>query len=75
MGFILPIIAALTAAFNVWKQERAIYNKPEMAKNELDKARQAAVDAINNADAVLANTKATPEQHAEALRIIRLAHS
>jgi hypothetical protein len=75
MGFILPIIAALTAAFNVWKQERAIYNNPAIVKNELDKARQAATDAINNADAVLANPQSTPEQHAAALKQIRLAHS
>jgi hypothetical protein len=75
MGFILPIIAAITAAFNVWKQERAIYNKPDIVKNELDKARQAASDALNNADAVAANPNATPAQHAEALKAIRLAHS
>lgn len=72
---IAAIFKAIWAALSVFKQEREIRNKPELVKNKLDIAKQAAQDAINKADAVLADPNATPEQHAEALRQIRLAHS
>jgi hypothetical protein len=69
------ILAAISAALNAWRQEREIYNKPEMVKNALELRAQEAQDKLNAANAVLANPNATPEQHAEALRTIRLAHS
>jgi hypothetical protein len=72
---ISAIIQAVLAAFSVFKQERAIYNRPDMVKNSLDTAKQQARDALRNAEAVLADPKATPAQHAEALRQIRLAGS
>lgn len=75
MGTVFAIFKALSAALGVFKQERAIYNKPEMVKGKLEEQKQAAIDAINEADRVLADPNATPEQHADALRKIRLAHS
>jgi len=75
MGFIGPIFKAIWAALAVWKQERSIRNSPEMIKNNLDIAKQQARDALANAESVLSNPNATPEQHAEALRQLRLAGS
>ena len=72
---ITAIIQALLAAFNVFRQERAIYNDPKMVKNKLDIAKQQARDALRNAEAMAADPNATPQQHAEALRQIRLAGS
>ena len=72
---ISAIFKALWAALSVYQQERAIYNKPEMVKNKLDIAKQQAKDAVRNAEAVLADPKATPAQHTEALRQLRLAGS
>jgi hypothetical protein len=46
-----------------------------MIKNKLDIARQQAADAVRNAESVLADTNATPAQHADALRQLRLAAS
>lgn len=75
MGFIGPILKAISAAFAVWQQERAIYNSPAMVKNKLDIAKQQATDAVRNAESVLADPNATPQQHADALRQLRLAAS
>lgn len=72
---ISAIIAAVAAALKAWNQERAIYNSPEMVKNKLDIAKQQARDALTNAEAVLADPTSTPQQHAEALRKLRLAGS
>ncbi len=69
------ILAALSAALNAWRQERLVYNSPEMIKNKLDIARQDARDALAITEATLSNPNATPEQHAEALRALRLAGS
>jgi hypothetical protein len=75
VGFIGPILKAIAAAFAVWQQERQIYNAPAMVKNKLDIAKQQAIDAVLNAEAVLADSNATPAQHADALRQLRLAAS
>jgi len=75
MGFIGPIFKAIAAALAVWQQERALRNSPEMIKNKLDLAKQKSADAIRNAEAVLADPKATPQAHMEALRQLRLAAS
>lgn len=75
MGIIGPIIKAIWAALAVFKQERSLYNSPEMTKNKVAIAKQQAIDAINQAEKVLHDQQATPEQHAEALRQIRLAGS
>jgi hypothetical protein len=75
MGFIGPILKAIAAAFAVWQLERALRNSPEQVKNKLDIAKQQATDALRNAESVTADPNATPEQHAEALRQIRLAGS
>jgi hypothetical protein len=72
---ISAIIQAILAALSVFKQERAIHNSPELIKNKLDIARQQARDALRNAESLLADTDATSEQHAEALRQLRLAGS
>jgi len=69
------IIKAIWAALSVFKQERAIYNSPELIKNKLAIGKQEAVDAVRNAESVLADPAATAEQHAEALRQLRLAAS
>jgi len=69
------IIKAIWAALSVFKQERAIYNSPELIKNKLAIGKQEAVDAVRNAEAVLADPGATTQQHAEALRQLRLAAS
>jgi len=75
VGFIGPILKAIAAAFAVWQQERAIYNSPALVKNKLDIAKQAATDAVRNAEATLANPDATAQQHADALRALREAAS
>ncbi len=75
MGFIGPIFKAIAAALAVWRQERSLYNSPAEVKNKLDIAKQQSADAVRNAEAVLANPNATPEQHADALRALRLAAS
>jgi len=75
MGFIGPILKALAWAFAIWQQERAIYNSPAEIKNKLDIAKQAAADAVRNAEATLANPNATPQAHADALRQLRMAAS
>ena len=75
MGFIGPIFKAIAAALAVWQQERALRNSPEMTKNTLDIAKQKAIGAVRDAEAVLADPNSTPEQHAEALRQLRLAAS
>ena len=75
MGFIGPIFKAIWAAIAAFRQERSIYNKPEMVKNKLDIAKQQATDAVRNAEAVLADPNSTPEAHAKALRDLRLAAS
>ena len=76
---VISLIAALFKAFgaglNVFKQERQLKNSPEVVKGALSVQLQQAKDKINAADAVLADPNATPEQHAAALREIRLAHS
>lgn len=75
MGFIGPIFKAIAAALAVWRQERALYNSPELIKNKLDIAKQQATDAVRNAESVLADPNATPQAHADALRQLRLAAS
>lgn len=75
MAILLAILKALSAAFHVYKQERGLHNTPDMVKNKLAIAVQNGQDAVNRADEVLANPLSTPQQHAEALRQIRLAHS
>lgn len=75
MGIVTAILKAMAAAFNVFQQERAIHNTPDMVKDKLKTEKQKAIDAVNAADRVLADPNATPEQHKEALRQIRLAHS
>jgi len=75
VGFIAAILKAITAAFSVWQQERAIRNSPEMVKNKLDIAKQEATDAVRNAEAVLADPNATTKEHADALRKLREAAS
>lgn len=72
---ITAILKAIWAALSVFKQEREIRNKPEIAKGKLEVERQKVMDAINEADRVLADPNATPEQHRKALETIRLAHS
>ncbi len=74
-GIVGPLLSAISAALAVWRQERALYNSPDIIKNHLDTARQAARDALNSADAVAANPKATAAQHADAIRALRLADS
>ncbi len=69
------IIKAIWAALAVFRQERSIYNKPEMVKNKLAIAKQEATDAVRIAETTLANPNSTPEQHAEALRALRMAAS
>lgn len=75
MATILAILKALAAGWNVWKQERELHNRPEMVKAKTAAAIQTAKDRLSTAEAILANPNATPDQHAEALRQIRLAHS
>jgi hypothetical protein len=75
LGLLNAIFNAVRAGLAVFSQERALYNSPEMAKNKLDIARQASTDAVRNAEAVLADPTATLDQHAEALRALRLAAS
>lgn len=72
---ISAILKAIWAAFAVFKQERSIYNRPDMVKNAVATATQEARDAVRNAEAVLADPNSTAQQHAEALRQIRLAGS
>ena len=72
---ISAIFKAIWAALAVFKQERSIYNKPEMVRNKVAIGAQEARDAVRNAEAVLADPNATKEQHAEALRQLRLAAS
>lgn len=69
------IIKAILAAISVFRQEREIYNKPEMVKAATATAIQDGKDKLSAAEAVLADPNSTPEQHAEALRSVRLAHS
>src|SRR5437660_5028966 len=75
MGFIGPILSALAAAFNVWRQERAIYNSPDEIKNKIAIGIQQSTDAVRNAEAKLANPASTLQEHADALRQLRLAAS
>lgn len=75
MGFLGPLLKAIAAAFATWNQERALRNSPEQIKNVHDIAVQKARDAVRNSEAVLADSTATPEAHAEALRQLRLAAS
>jgi hypothetical protein len=75
MGFIGPICAALAAAFNVYQQERAIYNRPDIVAGKLAAARQQSRDRLTNADAVAEDPSSTPAQKVDAMRQIRLAHS
>jgi len=75
MGFILAIIRAITAGANVFSKEREIANRPDMVKTATGNEIQKVKDALTQAEQVLADPQATPAQHAEALRQIRLAHS
>jgi hypothetical protein len=75
MGLVLAIVKALTAALSVFRQEREVYNKPELVKAKAADAIQEAKDRLSKAEAVLADPNATPAEHAEALRQVRLAHS
>lgn len=74
-GIIGPLLSAISAAFKVFAQERAIRNSPEMVKNAVAIGIQQSTDAVRNAEAVLADPNSTPEAHAEALRQLRLAAS
>lgn len=75
MGLITAILKAITAAFSVFQSERAIYNSPDLVKAQIATDKQKLIDALNVANKVLADPNATPQQHQEALRTIRLAHS
>lgn len=75
MGIALSILKALTAAWNVWKQEREIFNRPDMVKQKAAENIQLAQDRLSIAEATLADPRSTRAQHAEALRQVRLAHS
>jgi len=69
------IIKAILAALSVFKQEREIYNKPEMVKAATATAIQTAKDRLSTAEATLSDPNATAAEHAESLRQVRLAHS
>jgi hypothetical protein len=75
MALLYAIIKAIQAALAVFKQERAIHNTPDMVVAQVEENKRRALDAIYRADKVLADPNATPEQHAEALRQLRLAVS
>lgn len=75
MGLFLAVVKAIQAALAVFRQEREIHNTPDMVAAKLQENKRNALDAIYHADKVLANPGATPEQHAEALRQLRLAVS
>lgn len=75
MNLILAILKAITTAFDVFKQERSIYNNPDVAKAKLQQQIQDDKDRIAKANAVLANPNSTLEQHAAALRELRLGMS
>lgn len=75
IALIVALVRAVGAGFSVFQQERAIYNSPAMVKNKLDIAKQEAIDAVRNAEAVTANPNATAQQHADALRQLREAAS
>lgn len=74
-GIIDSALKAIAAACAVWSQERAMYNRPDMIKNQLDITHQRARDAANAAAAVLSNPNSTPADHADALRAYRLMDS
>lgn len=75
MSIFWAILKALSAAFSAFNRERELYNSPEMVKNKLAQQNQAAKDAVNKADAVLANPNASDEEHKKALDELRRAMS
>lgn len=75
MSIFWAILKALSAAFSAFQKERELYNNPEMVKNKLAQQNQEAKDAINRADAVLADPTASAEAHKQALDQLRKAMS
>jgi hypothetical protein len=69
------IFKALWAAISVFRQERQIYNRPDVVQAKKAEAIQEVKDRLSTAESILSDPNATPEQHAEALRQIRLAQS
>lgn len=75
MGIAIAILKALSAAWSVWTQERAIANRPEIVKSVAAQNIQTVKDRLSAAEAVLADPSASAEDHLNALREVRLAHS
>lgn len=75
MGFILTVLKAFTAAWNVWKQEREVHNRPDIVKERTAQNIQLVKERLVMAEAILVDPEASPEKHLAALREIRLAHS
>jgi hypothetical protein len=69
------ILKALSAGFSIFQKERELYNNPEIVKNKLAQQNQEAKDAVNKADAVLANPNASEAEHKKALDELRRAMS
>lgn len=75
MSLFSAILAAILAAFDAFRRERQLYNNPEMVKNKLAQQNQAAKDAVNNADAILADPTTSAGDHKRALDELRRAMS
>lgn len=69
------IIKAILAALSVWKQERELRNSPQMIAAKVAGEREKVAERLRETDAVLANPNASAEDHAEALKRLRLLHS
>ena len=75
MATLLAILKAVSAAWTVWKSEREIYNRPDMVRGRVQEQQQQLRDRLNKWDAILSDPNATPQDHAEALRQLRLSDS
>lgn len=75
MSIFTAILAALSAAWSAFREERALYNNPDMVKNKLAQQNQASKDAVNKADAILSDPHATEAEHRKALDELRRAMS
>lgn len=72
---ISTILKVIWAAISAWNQERRLQNDPAMIKAAAAQEIQNTRDAIETAEAILADPKSSPKDHAEALRIVRLSQS
>lgn len=69
------ILGIISTALKWVTGESDLRNRPDMVKNKGDIARQAEVDKVRAAEAVLANPGSSQRARAAALKIIREAAS